>query len=657
MLAKFQMSHKLIGGFVIIALILGLAILYQIFGMKHMAELQDEGAGRADDAVEIGQIMKVLAGSYSIIGDAIINGDMEATKKDFGEFKALAQTHMTRVVELVDTDEETRLANVFAAEYTQYISIFEDEMMPILENREDLAKRFEDAMEISSIISRVNGLYEIIADAIINRNLEESKGLFSAAKSQAAKDISTVLALVDTHAEIAIAQKFSSSYNEYLGLWNELLPILEAGENADTAAIRAIDGKIDGIRDQTRQPLEGILAALQGVSDKAVQDMLKIRELDENIDGKKIAANVALQKIVASLAEEMVEGDALFDRVGKRTIFISTIAGIAGLVIALVIGFLLTNAIAKPINDTVKNMTSGSEQVSAAASQVSSASQSLAEGASEQAAAIEETSASMEEMISMTRQNADNASQADSLMREALSVITTADKSMDEMSHSMEEISDASVETSKIIKTIDEIAFQTNLLALNAAVEAARAGEAGAGFAVVADEVRNLAMRAADAAKNTADLIEGTVNKVNSGKDIVTKTNAAFKEVAESSGKVGSLVGEISVASKEQATGFNQVGEAITQMDTVTQQNSASAEESAAAAEELNAQADTMMSAVMGLRRLVDGAGSSPSASRTQTPRPLVSRSTPVAADPVAISPKLALAAVAAKVNDGFEDF
>lgn len=215
----------------------------------------------------------------------------------------------------------------------------------------------------------------------------------------------------------------------------------------------------------------------------------------------------------------------------------------------------------------------------------------------------------MEEMSSMTKQNADNASQADSLMREASQTIQGTDKSMGAMRKSMDEIASASEATSKIIKTIDEIAFQTNLLALNAAVEAARAGEAGAGFAVVADEVRNLAMRATEAAKNTAELIEGTVLKVNSGKDIVDKTTEAFQEVAASSAKVGTLVEEIATASKEQAQGFTQINQAITQMDSVTQQNSASAEESAAASEELNAQADSMMDVVSGLKVIVDGGG------------------------------------------------
>jgi methyl-accepting chemotaxis protein len=178
---------------------------------------------------------------------------------------------------------------------------------------------------------------------------------------------------------------------------------------------------------------------------------------------------------------------------------------------------------------------------------------------------------------------------------------------MQEMVRSMDAISQASEETGKIIKTIDEIAFQTNLLALNAAVEAARAGEAGAGFAVVASEVRNLAMRAAESAKLTAALIETTTSRVKEGSALVSKTTDAFAELNRNTEKVSGLVAEIAAASQEQARGIGQVGSAITEMDKVVQQTAANAEESASASEELNAQAGQMQAVAETLMRIVAG--------------------------------------------------
>ncbi|MBN1105137.1 MAG: Cache 3/Cache 2 fusion domain-containing protein [Deltaproteobacteria bacterium] len=273
----------------------------------------------------------------------------------------------------------------------------------------------------------------------------------------------------------------------------------------------------------------------------------------------------------------------------------------------LLIAWLVRRMITKPITRIVRELSNGSEQLSLASTQISSSSQMLAEGASEQAASLEETSASLDEVASMTRQNADHAVNADHLMKGANEVVKKANASMGDLTTAMKEISATSEEISKIIKTIDEIAFQTNLLALNAAVEAARAGDAGAGFAVVAGEVRNLAMRAAEAARATSDLIEGTVRKIQQGSELVGKTSEAFSQVAKGAHEVGTIVSEIALASGQQSQGIEQVSEAVAEMDRVVQQNAASAEESASASEELSAQSRQMEEIVDALVRLVGG--------------------------------------------------
>lgn len=245
-------------------------------------------------------------------------------------------------------------------------------------------------------------------------------------------------------------------------------------------------------------------------------------------------------------------------------------------------------------NEVLTNISSAADQVASGSKQVSDSSIALSQGATEQASSIEELTASLEEISSQTKLNAQNANQANELAETAKSNAMRGNEQMREMLKAMEEINDASSNISKIIKVIDEIAFQTNILALNAAVEAARAGQHGKGFAVVAEEVRNLAARSANAAKETTDMIEGSIKKVEGGTRIARDTAEALNKIVDGIEKVANLVNDIAVASNEQATGIAQINQGIMQVSQVVQTNSATSEESAAASEELSSQAELL---------------------------------------------------------------
>ena len=275
------------------------------------------------------------------------------------------------------------------------------------------------------------------------------------------------------------------------------------------------------------------------------------------------------------------------------------------ILVAIPLAVIFSNVLARPINSSIESLTDATREISSTAGRLSASSGKLADAASEQAASIEETSSSLEQMASMTRQNAENARQADGLSRQAAEKLEDARQSMEALIRSMEATSAASGNVANVIKTIDAIAFQTNLLALNAAVEAARAGHAGAGFAVVADEVRRLALRSADASRNTQDMVVDIIRKIEAESRLVSETEQKYRQVETNVRTVGELIGQISAASGEQAQGIEQVSKAVTDIDKMTQQNAGNAEESAGASRQLSAQAAQMGTVVYQLVSLV----------------------------------------------------
>jgi methyl-accepting chemotaxis protein len=315
-----------------------------------------------------------------------------------------------------------------------------------------------------------------------------------------------------------------------------------------------------------------------------------------------------MKSIRAEIDFNQRQGEALSREITSTVVSSTELLGMAVL-LAIVAGggiaFVIVRRTNRVLTTSVDELTDGSGQVVAAAGQVATSAQSLSQGATEQAASLQETSASMEEMASMTRKNAENATEAATLVTDVAREMADANLALGEMVASMAAIKESGGKVAKIIKTIDEIAFQTNILALNAAVEAARAGEAGMGFAVVADEVRNLAQRSAQAAKDTAALIEESIGRSQAGSHKVEQVATAIASIGANMSKMKGIVEDVRESSRQQASGIDQVTLSVSQIQRVTQMTAATAEETAAASDELSAQAEAAMFVVRRLEELV----------------------------------------------------
>ncbi|MDQ5909538.1 MAG: hypothetical protein QG599_1633 [Pseudomonadota bacterium] len=496
------------------------------------------------------------------------------------------------------------------------------------------AKRTTDVLEIKDIAYRVSGAYTVMADAVINRNLDATRKALAELKQSADQDIRKVLELVDTAEEQALATVFSNQYRNYLDLFEkQMVPILEKSSAQHSAV--------------------------------ATADEQKIRELDGEIDALRMATQTPLGKINESLTQENRTADQLFDETRQAMTNTLLLISLFTVIIAVFIAFLITRSITRPlitavtVSELIANgdltidieansldetgqllhmmktmatqlkaivgeVNQATSAVNLSALEIAQGSTDLSQRTEEQAAALEETASSMEELTSTVKQSADNAGQANQLASAARTQAEQGGQVVDQAIAAMSAINQSSRKIADIISVIDEIAFQTNLLALNAAVEAARAGEQGRGFAVVASEVRKLAQRSADAAKEIKALITDSVTKVNDGSQLVERSGRTLQEIVGAVKKVSDIVAEIAAAAREQASGIEQVNKAILQMDQATQQNAALVEETASASQAMGDQAKELQK-LMGFFKLKTQALIPPQAAARSALRPVTS--------------------------------
>ena len=543
---NLKVSAKLIIGFLTVAVIAGVIGIVGVVNIKNIdnadTQLYEEHT-LGLDYIGISDVyfQRVRANIFKMMLVKDLNERTEIAEK-INTYIETADEHVNNYEDRVTDEDDRTMFNEMKPLWVEYKSIIERAMNLVQSNKIEEAQNLvivDSATTIDTLQEKIDKIFEYNATEAKEKSDDNTK------TANAASQTMVVVILIGILIAISLGIFISQIISK---------PLKKMTDAAQKLALGDVNVKIEAT---TKDEIGNLMQALS--------------KMVENIREQAYAT----EKIAEGDMTVQVKVKSENDLMGKK----------------------LTEMI-NINNEVLCTISAAAAQVAAGAKQVSATSQMLSQGSTEQASSIEEITASMAQVSDQTKKNAINSNQANELALAAKENALKGNSQMQEMIKAMAEINESSTSISKIIKVIDDIAFQTNILALNAAVEAARAGQHGKGFAVVADEVRNLAARSATAAKETTELIENSIKKVEAGSQIANNTGEALNEIVNGVSKAADLVGNIASASNEQASGIAQINQAISQVAQVVQNNSATAEESASASEELSSQAEVMKESV-----------------------------------------------------------